>query len=422
MSSLISCGGFIWKVALAGMTLVTLVAIARRWNWFAALYVSAVVCMFWYQVLVFVGQRILPARTSRLDRVPARLLLAAAFPGTRDEIRQRLLRAEPTLDDAGLAFAIGRARLLGECPSKIYAAYGRLDEARLADCDGDERDYAYELGEFARARPTLVGLIANSRWAEAAHLVHDPCLASLFRVWSGERVALSRLDLHDKDGRCRAIAYIAREQPLRFTWRDYDPVAQKVAWAADLLSERPEEAAALPHAWTARRPSREDVWARSYFLGTTRFEGLRRHAPLRAPTWHMRWDLDWASPPRLDDDPLLHPCPSADALQQAQNGDGLVLAEELRTCGIWEEEPRIIRWLGDVTAHRAELADALRAIRSDDKHLSPFTLIERYAEYRDRARLIRDLTDARRWDAAIQRFAAMLGDRRRAQAFAILAI
>ncbi len=106
------------------------------------------------------------------------------------------------------------------------------------------------------------------------------------------------------------------------------------------------------------------------------------------------------------------------AIARARTGDGGPLATVLRECDAFEtENPTILRALPYLTSHQAELVPLLRwrrgRITTYRLDYVPFHYLDDAMMNRDLARLVGDAAEGARWQAIIDRHAAVLADRDR---------
>lgn len=173
-----------------------------------------------------------------------------------------------------------------------------------------------------------------------------------------------------------------------------------------------------PHIWTAEQPTPFERLARDALLGkvTVVDPTTRGKIEIAIRTGASLDDTADAAPLGIaklahrhapDEIDIASSCPLREALRAALAGDGGPLA----ACKIaWDDVLLVETVLPHVRTHRAELAIALRMLRDPHAYeeTSPYMLIDTYAHYRDLSRLAGDLVETARWQARVERFAALL--------------
>ena len=411
-----------------------------------------------------------------------RLAIAAALPGSRGDALRELDRIGDrhlTHDESGQQPVLAIDRFEGHCEVYRLTRAARLDEALVAArrCGTEEQfvDLLVALGRDDEAAALVnpyspsdatLAYIAAGRWGDAVMTSGEieaaasrkdrdvaHCFHELIAGWAGDASAAALLD-GEPSAACRLIQRVSRGEAAtsardddtvslasQLFGSDYTWLSMQYAspWLAAIDGES-SDGQRRQRAMHAMLVGRFDEAGRALASVSTSSDAhvqrdlqvqlaLRSNAALPSPrTEHGIWDQT----ERLRRGIMVHDemnfmfvspstCALAPAVETALVGDGGPLAEVLRTCNVPRIDPEA--WLPavlpHVTRHRAELATVVRSYRSSYPARAPFALVAEQASYGDMSHLIGDDDEARRWQAIIDRHAAMLSDRRRVIALAI---
>jgi hypothetical protein len=399
--------------------------------------------------------------------IETNVAIAAAMPGSRARALALIANIRVPNDDAGLELGLAIDAYEGGCGSQRLFHATHYEQAIAAarscgDTDG-ELDALLALGRYDEAanvtgdRPTsreaVTALLGAGRWSDARGAIRSAhrrkpafrCFEELLDDFADSTRPLP--DVPDAGDDCGLLELLRRGERID----PYSHISALHRQLVPIVDLEPYDFARY-HQW-----SHHEIWlapfvemplhqelavvamlrgrlddARNEITSATRpapelaaaialMEGARLQS---APDTSIRFD-DVAARARTG---VIEPLDQYDrddmpAFAAAVAGDGLPLAQLMRTDGVWWSlrGAEVFGLAPRVREHRQELATALRSFhaRRDFKKIDPFEEIDNDADYRDLARLVGDVASASRWQTIIDRHAAMLGDRKRAIAMVI---